>query len=236
MATQKNRVKPTAYPFLPFHLARSAQLISSLVVAGIISYFLYELAHNGYRLPWTFMLLLVASLLTIIALAATIFLHIYHGLNPSVNIVVNASLAVAWTVSFAMLARWCSRTVSQVCDMSSWDSDTGVSICRQYKALFSFALLGLLVTLLAVGLDVKVLKGARRRGVFQPVAGLTREDKFVNTGPQELDANPNPVAVRASQMRGGQGYAVPEEQFDYDEIAYHGAAGQVGRRSIEDRI
>lgn len=179
--------------------------------------------------------LLVASLLTIVALVATMLLHVYHGLNPSVNIVVNASLAVVWTVSFAMLARWCSGTLSHVCDTSGWGSDTGVSICRQYKALFSFALLGLLVTLLALGVDAKVLKGSTRRGLFQPVDGRAAEDKFACNGLQELDINPNPVAVRASQARGGQGYAVPDEQFGYDDLAYHGAAGHIGPPSMEPR-
>lgn len=56
MAPRKTRVKPTAYPFLPFHIIRCAQLLSSLVVASIMFYFLRELAHDGYRLPWTFIL------------------------------------------------------------------------------------------------------------------------------------------------------------------------------------
>lgn len=56
MATRKDRVKPTPYPFLWFHLPRSAQLVSSLVVAGIMSYFLRELSRDGYTLPWTFIL------------------------------------------------------------------------------------------------------------------------------------------------------------------------------------
>lgn len=56
MAFKKDRVKPTAYPFLPFHALRSAQLVSSLIVASIMSYFLRELSANNYSLPWTFIL------------------------------------------------------------------------------------------------------------------------------------------------------------------------------------
>lgn len=176
------------------------------------------------------------SLLTIIALTSTIILHIYHGLNPALNIAVNASLALLWIVSFGMLARWSSRTIADVCDTSHWESDTGVSICREYKAAFSFALLGLLATLLALAVDVKVLRGARTRGTFQQVGGLAGGKKSVPDNTQELDSNPNPVAAQQRQFRVGQGYSVPEEQFGYDDLAYHGAAGQVGRRSLEDRI
>lgn len=183
--------------------------------------------------------LLTVSLLTVIALTSTILLHVYHGLNPALNIAVNGSLAVLWIVSFGMLARWSSGTLSNVCDTSNWESDMGVSICREYKAVFSFALLGLLATLVALAVDIKVLRGARARGIFQPVDALAGERKGIPDVPdnvQELEANPNPIAAQQRQFRGGQGYSVPEEQFGYDDLAYHGAAGQVGRRSFEDRI
>lgn len=52
----KDRTKPTHYPFLPFHLLRSAQLVSSVIVAGIMAYFLWQLDHENYSLPWTFIL------------------------------------------------------------------------------------------------------------------------------------------------------------------------------------
>ena len=61
MAMRKNRVKTTAYPFLPFHIIRCAQLLSSLVVASIMFYFLRELSHDGYRLPWTFILVRIPT-------------------------------------------------------------------------------------------------------------------------------------------------------------------------------
>lgn len=179
---------------------------------------------------------MTVSVLTIIALTSTIVLHIYHGLNPALNIGVNGLLALLWVVSFGMLARWSSETVSHVCDTSRWESDIGVSICRQYKAAFSFALLGLLATLLALAVDVKVLRGARTRGAFQQVDRLADERKGIPNNVQELDANPNPIAAQQRQFRGGQGYSVPEEQFGYDDLAYHGAAGEMGRRSLEDRI
>lgn len=52
----QDRVKPTPYPRLPFHSIRSAQLLSSTIVASIMIYFCSELARNKYKLPWTFIL------------------------------------------------------------------------------------------------------------------------------------------------------------------------------------
>jgi hypothetical protein len=53
---RRGRVKPTHYPRLPFHIVRSAQLLSSIVVASIMFYFIKELARDHFRLPWTFIL------------------------------------------------------------------------------------------------------------------------------------------------------------------------------------
>lgn len=50
-------------------------------------------------------------------------------------------------------------------------------------------------------------------------------------------SNPNPAALRdRDRTRGGDGYAVPEEQFGYEDTAYAGSAGQVGRASLEERL
>jgi hypothetical protein len=56
MAFRRDRVKPTPYPFLPFHITRSAQLLSSIVVASIMFYFLSSLSTSHHSLPWTFIL------------------------------------------------------------------------------------------------------------------------------------------------------------------------------------
>ncbi|KAG9187127.1 hypothetical protein G6011_04998 [Alternaria panax] len=232
MALRKNRVKPTAYPFLPFHIIRCAQLLSSLVVASIMFYFLRELSHDGYKLPWTFILLMTVSLLTLVALAWTIFLHIRHGLSASLNLTLNAVLALLWTVSFALLAWWCSGTLAHVCDAQNWESEVGISVCRMYKAMFSFALLGFVTTGLALGLDVRVMRGARKRGVFQQLDVLDGgEGKRAGDVGGE-DVNPNSVAARETWTSGGEGYAIPEEQFEYNDIGYQGAAGQVGQSRI----
>jgi hypothetical protein len=176
--------------------------------------------------------LMTISLLTLVALTCTIFLHIRHGLSASLNLTLNAVLALLWTVSFALLAWWCSGTLAHVCDAKNWESEAGISVCRMYKALFSFALLGFVATGLALGLDVKVMKGARRRGMFQQLDVLDGGDGKRDGEVGDGDYNPNPVAAREQRGRGGEGYALPEEQFEYNDIGYQGAAGQVGRSRI----
>lgn len=272
MAFKRDRTKPTAYPFLPFHLIRSAQLVSSLIVASIMAYFLRELSANNYSLPWTFILvcsfpnprkgisqrlegsrggstdtrlttpqLLAVSVLTIISLTLTITLHIRHGLNPYLNLMLNGSLAVLWAVSFSLLAWWSSATLASACAVENWESELGQSVCRTYKALFSFALLGLVATLAALGLDVHVQRSSTRKGRFTSLAmtdgkGGASQAHGLDVDDGIWDLNPNPAALGGARPRGGEGYALPEEQFGYEDTTYAGAAGQMGRRSVEERL
>jgi len=182
--------------------------------------------------------LLTVSLCTLLSLALTIVLHIRHGLNPALNLALNATLGGVWAVSFALLLWWSSSALAHACVVENWESDTGVGVCRAYKALFSFVVLGLGATLAALGLDVHVQRSSTSKGRFVSLGVL--EGKR-NGRPRERDvddgiwdANPNPAAMRG--VRGGEGYALPEEQFGYANTSYAGAAGQVGRRSVEARL
>lgn len=167
--------------------------------------------------------LLSVSLLTLVALTATIVLHCFYGLNPVLNTLLNSLLALLWAVSFSLLSWWSSGTLSHVCSKDNWDSEVGVSVCRLYKALFSFSLLGLLSTIVALVLDVHVQRQATARGRFQQI-GLVPADGKAGPVVDGHDTNPNPSVTR--QIRGGEGYAVPDDQFaDGHDMTYHGAAG-----------
>ncbi|KAH7381456.1 hypothetical protein DE146DRAFT_286708 [Phaeosphaeria sp. MPI-PUGE-AT-0046c] len=234
MPFRRDRVKPTHYPRVPFHAIRSAQLLSSTVVACVMFYFLSELARDRFRWPWTFILLMAVALLTLVSLAATIVLHCFYGLNSTLNTMLNSALAVLWAVSFGLLSWWSSGTLSHVCNGDNWDDELGISVCRLYKALFSFSLLGLLSTMVALVLDVHVQRQAAARGRFQAVGMGEVDEKSEHVVGHE--SNPNPSASRQRRKNGG-GYAVPDEQFAYvDDTGYHGAAGQAARRSVDERL
>lgn len=196
-----------------------------------MSYFLHELSANNYSLPWTFILLLTVSLLTLASLTWTILLHTRHGLSPVLNTVLNTLLALLWSLSFALLAWWSASTLTSACALREWESDTGASVCRTYKALFSFALLGTVGTLCALGLDVWVLKGAEGRGRFVSLKMGTKQrgDGEGDVDHGIWDSSPLPAAM---------GYAVPEGQFGYADVdtGYAGAGAQMGRRSVEGRL
>lgn len=88
-------------------------------------------------------------------------------------------------------------------------------MCRAYKAVISFAAVGVVAALGAVGLDVWVLRRGARRGRFVSLALDGDEGVW--------DAEPT-LALRAG------GYAVPGEQFGDGDIGYAGAGGRLGER------
>ena len=51
---RRAKTAPSHYPRVLFHGIRAMQLISSLVVGGIMSYFMYQLTHDNWTTPWTF--------------------------------------------------------------------------------------------------------------------------------------------------------------------------------------
>ncbi|KAF2009563.1 hypothetical protein BU24DRAFT_428456 [Aaosphaeria arxii CBS 175.79] len=216
-------------------------------------YFVKELSTDNYGIPWTFILvrptplqpspkppltptqLLAVSLLTVLSLATTIVLHCLYGLSPLLNIALNSILLAVWAVGFGMLSWWSSGTLKHVCNMSNWDSDVGVAICRIYKVLFSFALCGLVATLGALVLDVRVWRTAGARGRFTALGrgdgkGMRVEvvggaDGDGDGGGVELGAAENAGMVGGRLGRGGrEGYAVPLEQFDQEDSSYYGAS------------
>ncbi len=52
--------QPSHYPPLPFHLLRLGQLLSSLIAASVLSFFVHHLEKEGYYIPWTFLLVRIA--------------------------------------------------------------------------------------------------------------------------------------------------------------------------------
>jgi hypothetical protein len=172
---------------------------------------------------------LAAALTTLLTLLTTTIMHTISPLSPLLNLTLNGFLTFLWTPSFALLTWHSSLTLSHICNQANWDTSTGISICRLYKALFSFTLFGFISTCLALWLDVKTRRRLRRRGTFSALERNAGKRGFERPG-EVQQTNPNP-SVRGEGNRGGEGYMVPEEQFRYEDTGYYGAARHVEGRS-----
>jgi hypothetical protein len=70
-------------------------------------------------------------------------MHIFFGLSPRVNLVLNSVLLGLWAPGFGFLWYYSRGTLSHVCNTANWTEEVGIMVCRIYKALFAFALEGL---------------------------------------------------------------------------------------------
>jgi len=225
---RRTRTAPSPYPRLAFHGIRCAQLLASLVVMAVMWYFLWNLIHEDFETPRTFWTLLAASLATMITLAGTLLIYLLFGLSPFVSLCVNGLLLALWAPSFAFLWYWTRKTLSDVCSAKTWQDETGIMICRIYKALFAFSALGLVSTLLALALDVFVFRRTISRGKYKQMdAEKPHGNAAALDAPGYSDARGSigeteeQYVTPQTQRPDQSGYEVPEEQFNYD-TSYHG--------------
>jgi hypothetical protein len=87
--------------------------------------------------------MLAAALTTMLSLAGTLLIYLLFGLSPFVNLCINGLLLALWAPSFAFLWYWTRKTLSDVCSAKTWHDETGIMVCRIYKALFAFCALGM---------------------------------------------------------------------------------------------
>ena len=57
-------------------------------------------------------------------------------------------------------------TLGHVCDAANWGSEAGIMICRIYKALFTFTMLGAISAVAMVALDIKVRRKQNSLGKY----------------------------------------------------------------------
>ncbi|KAK7535254.1 uncharacterized protein J3D65DRAFT_630602 [Phyllosticta citribraziliensis] len=255
--SRSRRVQPTPYPRVPFHAVRCTQLVSSAIVMSVMVFFIDQLAHDHYETPWTFFVLLCVSILTVLALIATMIAHCIGGLRPQFNLALNGGLVLLWSLGFGLLAWWSSGTLGHVCSVARWGGEDGVMVCRTYKALFAFAMLGFTSTLAALLLDLYVYKRFTQRGSYNAMldyetkteavpihpierTGLGAFDPAINNLRHDDDDDSDDDDVfgcrgtkhQQDQQQPEAGrmledYAVPEQQFRYD-TGYHGVHGDMG--------
>ncbi|QKX58631.1 uncharacterized protein TRUGW13939_05756 [Talaromyces rugulosus] len=138
----------------PFYFARGLWAISTVIVTAIMIYFAIHLHADGFKLPFAFVILLIACFLTLFSLILTGILHCSNRLSPVLSMVLNIILFILWIASIGLLGYSMKGTISVTCDTSNWGTSTGVMVCRLYKTLFSFVVISLAMTFLHIILDV----------------------------------------------------------------------------------
>ena len=195
--------------------------------------------------------LLAVSIATLVSLTATAFVHAFYGLSPRVNLYFNTFLLLLWAISLGLSSWNMSGTLGDTCTTKNWKSDAGIMICRLFKTLFSFTVLGFVSAVAGVFLDFKVNRRNISRGMYGNMLGgnsakllQARGDvKMVEAFDTEPSGTvyeqfepaksyehvPAPAALYANApYRGGSnmraedfGYSTPAEQTAYDAGTYN---------------
>ncbi len=63
MSTPAVRSRPQMYSPRPFHIVRAIAFVSAAIVSGILIYFCLQLKHDGFKLPWVFIIVSLAHYL-----------------------------------------------------------------------------------------------------------------------------------------------------------------------------
>ena len=163
MARDRFSKQPSHYPPLAFHLLRLAQLVSTLIVSSVLVFFCHHLHVEKIYLPWTFIVvrttfyrprlksentdprpkLLAVSLLTLVALLVTSVFYTFRNLSTKYNLYSNAALTLLWVLGLTLLTWNLSWTLGHHCTTPTWHNEAGIMVCRLYKALTAFTVIGL---------------------------------------------------------------------------------------------
>jgi len=202
--TTKVRSKPSYYTPLQFHSIRAISAISSIIVSGILLFFCIELKNEGYNIPWTFLIVLLASILTLLCLTITASVHCCLRLSPTFSLVLNIPLLLLWIVGAGLFTYNIYGTLAHSCSLANWASDDGVMVCSEYKALFSFVVFGTLAQVAMIVLDVR----ARR--------AQTRSGKYAKMNESELKLEPYD-STHANSVSGNSVHDAPYMSGDANE-------------------
>ncbi|CAG8106117.1 unnamed protein product [Penicillium salamii] len=162
----RSSVKPSAYPPLPFHLIRFFIFLSSLVVGVILAVFIYHLHADGFKLPYSFIVLLVSAALSLANLILTSIINCTCSLSTKLALALNIILTILWALSLALMSWSMAGSITTTCTTTVWGNAAGITVCRSYKAMFTFTVTGLISHIAAIWLDVVVRRRETRFGNY----------------------------------------------------------------------
>ncbi|KAL8736685.1 MAG: hypothetical protein Q9166_000051 [cf. Caloplaca sp. 2 TL-2023] len=234
MAGPRITLNPSPYPPLCFHLLRLFQFVSSVIVTSVVWYFVYFLFHEHYRLPWTFIFLLTASSITILALFLSSALYHFRTLLPKYNLLINTALSVLWILGLSFLTWNVGWTIGHRCSIATWHTQAGIMVCRLYKACTAFTVTGLLTTLFALLHDVHTHRKYTQLGQYNQMRepDVKRSIPMISPPTPQYEAvgsprtehetgdlsEQRPYRVQESIEVQHFGYSAPTEQTKYDPV------------------
>lgn len=156
-----------------FHGVRLLSFISAIIVGAILTSFAITLWSSDYNIPWTFLLAVIASYLTVICWVLSMLIMCCTPAHPILNLVFNAPLSALWIASSGIIIYNLLGTLSRSCSVSNWGNSDGIAICNIYKLMFSACIFATLSQLALVVLDVIARRDQNRSGRYTKMDSTT---------------------------------------------------------------
>ena len=160
-----------------------------------------------------FFQLLGASSLTVVALCLTFVLYICRSLGPIFSLIVNMALLILWSLGLGLLGWNMSGTLGHVCNKDNWGSWMGIMVCRLYKALFSFTVIGWVSLVALVILDFRARSKQKKQGLYNQM-GAPVGGKGTRLGALGLGGFSRNVETKGVQDQAAEPLRVPEGGYD----------------------
>ena len=201
------RKPATQYPPLPYHGIRFMSFASASIVSAILIYFCYHLKHDNFKLPWTFLAVLAASIPTVLSLTLTACIK-----STLFALIINIPILAMWSAGLVLLAYNMYGALGHSCSAANWGSRDGIMICQTYKALFAFTVIGWCTAIAGVILDFRVRSEQNSLGLYDSMGDAkvaewnVKMDSFDATTQAPIVHGPRPTMNRS-----------PYESYDHSE-------------------
>lgn len=141
---------------------------------------------------------------------------------------INVPLLLVWLVGLGLLTYGIYGTLSHSCTKINWGNNDGITICQQYKALYSFVIFGTMSQFALIVLDVRARIAQTRSGRYAKMQDVKLEP-FDSTHSHNLSStsvhdNPYTAPSSGAAYRDEPGWRPGQRTNDYGDIA--GQEGQ----------
>jgi len=188
------RANPTVWPNGGYYFLRLVQFLATIGTFGTLSYFIYALVKAKFGIPYEFIILYVAALVSLFNIVSTTVAKCCGALNPKFALGFDILILIAWSVAFGLLHRAMHGLIFSDCTAGRWGAveGNGVYVCRLYKATWAFAVAAIVAYLASVILDIVVV---RRAG----------NHKYVQANPKSMQQTKQYVPNYAQDTSYGSG-------------------------------
>lgn len=162
----KIRAQPVNRSGWTGQIAGIVSLLSSIIIAGILGFFVDALRREYMPVPWPILLVMSTSCLNVTALVAVAFIRCCFPSSSLLLLIFHIPIAALWIVTLALLGDELGDHLITSCPSSNTFGHDLSLVCRLFKALFSFTIFSTTCSIYLVVSDVLSWKRMKKNGKY----------------------------------------------------------------------